>query len=286
LDKIGHSGTLDPMATGLLIILLNRATKISDHFLGLDKQYLAVIKLGVTTDTWDMEGKIIKEIREIDIDKDKAARAIRSLKGEYLQEIPPFSAKKSSGKPLYFYARRGIFVDKKKEKVIIYDIKIISFEDEYVSLLISCSSGTYIRSIAHDIGKMLKTGAVLHSLRRIKIGPYEVKDALKAEEMTSFSLKDEKLPYLSHFKEIAAGNEVIIKEEALEKIRQGSPVYPDMVEITAVKQKKLLRNSLLLLKGRDGKNIAFHKALVDIDFLKDYDNNLKLTKIIELDKEA
>lgn len=183
LNKIGHAGTLDPNAEGLLIILINKATKQSNHFLTLDKEYIAKFRLGIETETWDTEGKVIRESSLKGIDKKTLVDAIKSLEGDFNQIPPIFSAKKIKGRPAYDYAR-------KKEKIIlearivkIYNMNLISFDGENAELKINCSSGTYVRSVVNIIGKILGCGATLISLIRTRIGSYDVSESVTIDEL-------------------------------------------------------------------------------------------------------
>ena len=172
--KVGHAGTLDPFATGLLVILLGSFTKKSIQFSGYDKEYEAVLKLGVATDTCDIEGKILEEKEINDVTKEKIEKAFGEFSGE-IQQIPPmFSAKKIKGKKLYELARKGIELTREPKTVWIRKIEIRDFSVPLVSFYVKCSKGTYIRQLADDIGKRLKCGAHLVSLKRTAIGPFEL----------------------------------------------------------------------------------------------------------------
>ncbi|MFH1594541.1 MAG: tRNA pseudouridine(55) synthase TruB [Candidatus Omnitrophota bacterium] len=180
--KVGHAGTLDPMATGLLIILLGRYTKKSDTFLNYDKEYVARMMLGVSTDTGDKEGRTI---RESDISSyreriDDMEEVFASFKGS-IQQIPPmYSAKKLKGKKLYELARKGIVVERQPRTVQIKDIVMIEDALPHVTFRVRCSKGTYIRQLAHDIGEKVGCGAHLVSLKRTEIGPYGLDAAIPA----------------------------------------------------------------------------------------------------------
>ena len=174
--KVGHTGTLDPFATGLLILLSGKYTKRSNEFLKLDKVYEATTKLGYVSDTGDIEGKIekrgdksieLKEIQEI----------LKSFVGEVEQTPPKFSAIKINGQRAYKLARKGADFEMPKRKVTIYNIEILEYEYPILKLRCHVSSGTYIRTLAEDIGEKLGVGAYCESLRRLKIGEYDVKDA-------------------------------------------------------------------------------------------------------------
>ena len=183
--KVGHAGTLDPFATGLLIILLGKFTKRSVHFSNYDKEYQGRLCLGITTDTGDREGKVIqkKDLDSCKIDKDGLREVFTSFKGE-IQQIPPmYSAKKIKGKKLYELARAGIVLKREPKKVTIERIEVLDISVPFVNFSVKCSKGTYIRQLACDIGEKIGCGAHLVSLRRTKIGPLNVKKALPFEKL-------------------------------------------------------------------------------------------------------
>lgn len=180
--KVGHTGTLDPFATGLLILMSGKNTKKCQDFLKLDKRYEATIILGQTSTTGDPEGKITEHKISSPPTQKAVQTAINSFIGEITQIVPRFSAVKIDGRRAYDLARKGQEVEMPKRAVTIYDLKILSYD--YPLLKISChvSSGTYIRTLAEDIGKALGTGAYCLALRRTAIGQYSISSALPLEE--------------------------------------------------------------------------------------------------------
>jgi tRNA pseudouridine55 synthase len=179
--KVGHTGTLDPFATGLLIILAGRATKKSDEFLKKDKEYEATVFLGKTSSTGDVEGEITDVSDKVPTD-DEVKKACEKFVGEIEQTVPIFSAVKINGERAYKLARKGKAVEMPTRKVTIYSIEIIDYKYPELKIRTHVSSGTYIRTLGEDIGKALGTGAYLTALRRTKIADYYVKDALKLDE--------------------------------------------------------------------------------------------------------
>lgn len=169
--KAGHAGTLDPLATGLLPILFGEATKFSSDLLEADKSYAAEIRLGVSTTTADAEGEVIAE-RAVSVTLDELAAALLHFSGSILQTPPLYSALKHAGKPLYAYARAGIQIEREPRRVTIHALNLQWFEGEWLALSVTCSKGTYIRSIAHDLGEMLGCGAHLAALRRTAVGRF------------------------------------------------------------------------------------------------------------------
>jgi tRNA pseudouridine55 synthase len=169
--KAGHAGTLDPLATGLLPILFGEATKFSSDLLEADKSYVAEVQLGVSTTTADAEGEVIAE-RAVSVTPDELAAALLHFSGSILQTPPLYSALKHAGKPLYAYARAGIQIEREPRRVTIHALNLQWFEGERLALSVTCSKGTYIRSIAHDLGEMLGCGAHLAALRRTAVGRF------------------------------------------------------------------------------------------------------------------
>ncbi|MDC1189215.1 tRNA pseudouridine(55) synthase TruB [Gammaproteobacteria bacterium] len=180
LKKVGHLGTLDPMAEGLVILAINRATRFSSFFLESDKSYIAGITFGSKTDTDDAMGQVIESSEIVPREKD-INEALESFIGESMQVAPFFSALKFKGKPLYKYAREGEFISKPPRYINIFSIKNINHEANYCSLSIHCSKGTYIRSIARDLGDKLGCGAHLSSLIRTSQGNFSYLEAKKPE---------------------------------------------------------------------------------------------------------
>lgn len=178
--KVGHTGTLDPFATGLLIILAGKATKRSNEFLKLDKEYIAEIKLGETSTTGDPEGEIKKtfnkETGKIP-SREEVEEVIKKFEGEILQKVPAFSAVKINGERAYKLARKGKEVAMSERKIKIYNIEVLEYSFPKLKIKTEVSSGTYIRTLGEDIGKELKTGAYLTALRRTKVGDFKVEDA-------------------------------------------------------------------------------------------------------------
>jgi tRNA pseudouridine55 synthase len=182
LKKVGHLGTLDPMATGLMVIAANRATKFSSYFLESDKSYYATVKFGSFTDTDDALGKIIETSDKIPTEEN-THKVLNSFIGQSLQTAPFYSALKHKGKPLYKYAREGELVSKPPREINVFSIKDFSFTRDECSFLIYCSKGTYIRSIARDLGKKLGCGAHLAGLKRVSQGKFNINQALNTEEV-------------------------------------------------------------------------------------------------------
>lgn len=180
--RIGHAGTLDPNATGLLIVMVGKCTKASDYIMHHDKEYICTLKLGITTDTQDIWGTV-KDQQEVNITREQVETAIKSFIGE-IEQIPPmYSAIKIKGQKLYDIARRGGEVEREARKITVHSVDIISNTGDEFVLDIKCSSGTYVRTLCHDIGNMLGCGGCMSELRRIKIGDVSIDGAHKISEI-------------------------------------------------------------------------------------------------------
>jgi tRNA pseudouridine55 synthase len=190
IKKAGHTGTLDPMATGLLLVCINKATRLASYFSNLDKEYRAVMKLGETTDTQDAYGRIISQIEDIEIDRTAIEDTLKSFRGGILQMPPMYSALKHEGQPLYKLARKGIEVERKPREVTIHDINLLNIDFPYVKFDVVCSKGTYIRTLCDDIGKKLRIGAHLFELERTAIGPFRIEDSLSFDELKNVDINE------------------------------------------------------------------------------------------------
>ena len=182
IKKVGHTGTLDPMATGVLPVCIGNATKVADMLTLSDKCYIAELILGMTTDTQDADGEVLTEC-EVSCTEDEIRSVINSFVGE-IEQIPPmYSAIKQNGKKLYELARKGIEVERKSRKVTINSIDILEINGERVTIKVSCSKGTYIRTLCEDIGIKLHVGAYMNTLRRVKTGPFTIDESHTVKEL-------------------------------------------------------------------------------------------------------
>ncbi|MDF1699364.1 MAG: tRNA pseudouridine(55) synthase TruB [Saprospiraceae bacterium] len=180
--KVGHAGTLDPMATGLLIVCVGKYTKTIESLTGMDKTYSTTLKLGASTPSYDAESEEDGTYPYEHITPELIEETLDSFRGEIEQLPPMFSAVKIKGQKLYTLARKGISVERKARKINIHTCKVTRFEPPALDLFIHCTKGTYIRTIGHDLGQALGSGAYLTALRRDSIGEYSVKDALSIQE--------------------------------------------------------------------------------------------------------
>ncbi len=232
--KVGHTGTLDPNATGVLPLLLGNATKISKYLINHDKEYEAVIKLGAKTTTADVEGKIIeeKEVNKEKLKKESIEEVLKSFMGKQQQTPPIYSAIKVNGKKLYEYARQGKEVEIKARNIEIYDLKLLKIDskNDELTINVKCSKGTYIRSLCEDIAVKLETLGYMKELNRIQVGEFNIKDSVTIEE---FKANIENKDYSNIigiekiFKEIP---EITIKQREYEKYLNGVKIDTDNMD--------------------------------------------------------
>lgn len=192
--KAGHTGTLDPLASGLLALTFGEATKFSADLLHADKTYIAGIKLGQKTTTGDLEGDFLQN-RPVRVNRADIEKALNAFRGDILQVPPMFSALKRDGKTLYDLAREGVSIERQARSVRIEKLEILEFADELLTVEVTCSKGTYIRVLAEDIGEALGCGAHLASLRRTKVGVLSLEDAVTLQALETMSV-DERLATL------------------------------------------------------------------------------------------
>ena len=197
LKRIGHAGTLDPMATGLVIILVGKATKASQYLMNLPKEYEATMKLGVVTDSQDADGQEIETHEVKDFTKIELLELFKTFEGEQMQVPPMFSAKKVNGMPLYKLARKGQVIEREPRMVHISRLELAYFSLPEVSFVVNCGKGTYVRTLAHDMGQKLGCGAHLIALKRTKIDKFDIKNSVKLavfEEMDLSSIQEQLIP--------------------------------------------------------------------------------------------
>ena len=224
--KIGHTGTLDPEAVGVLPVCLGSGTKLCDMLTDKSKEYEAVLLLGQVTDTQDVTGTVLEE-HEVTVDEEQAVEAIRSFVGAYEQIPPMYSALKVNGKRLYELARAGKEVERKGRPVEIHSIEILSVSLPEITFRVACSKGTYIRTLCHDIGQKLGCGGTMKSLKRTRVGIFTIDGALKLsqlEELAAQGLLEEKvIPVEAMFTELPA---LTVKDAFARLIENGNAFYP------------------------------------------------------------
>ncbi len=199
LEKAGHCGTLDPNATGLLIIVLGKGTKLSEKLMSDDKVYEGTIKFGETTDSYDADGELVSSLPVPPITLEELNATAAAFQGDLMQTPPMVSAVKIKGVPLYKMARKGIEVERKPRLIHIYSFRFAGYTEPLGQFRIACTKGTYVRALAHEVGQKIGCGAHLASLRRVVSGKFDVKDSIPFEDalkLSSSELQKRVLPFL------------------------------------------------------------------------------------------
>ena len=212
--SIGHTGTLDPIAEGVLVCLIGKYTKLTDILINHDKEYIASFKLGILTDTLDITGKILKE-EKVNLTKEEIQKTILSFKGTYNQEVPIYSAVKINGKKLYEYARNNEEITLPKREVNIYDIELLNIDHECLTIKTKVSKGTYIRSLIRDIGLKLNTNATMTKLIRTKLDKFTIEESYTLEDIQNDNYK------ILSLEDLIDLDTININEEMLFKIKNG-----------------------------------------------------------------
>lgn len=213
-SKVGHTGTLDPEATGVLPICIGKATKIIDYIMNSEKVYEVEFKLGVKTTTYDLEGEILAEKSTEALSEIEILQTINAFKGDYCQVPPMYSALKQNGVRLYELARKGIEVERPGRNITIYNIENIKINNPMVSMKVTCSKGTYIRSLCYDIGEKLEVFATMTSLNRTKTSVFNEKDSINIKDLTSENFKE----YLISIEDALEIYDTIIVEKRYSKL--------------------------------------------------------------------
>ena len=246
--RIGHTGTLDPMATGLMVICVNKATKLVEFLTNHDKSYIAKVKLGLKTDTYDITGNIVEENHNYQITKEEIENVLKSFVGEYLQEVPIYSSIKVNGKRLYEYARKGEKVILPKHLVEIKDIKLLEYNKDSFTFSVFVSKGTYIRSLVNDISNRTGICMTLEELRRITVDNFKIIEAKKVEDISYDDIID--------IKKIINFPIIQVHDELEKKIRNG------------VKIKNTYNHDKVLFVDELGNNLAIYQE--ENGYLKSY----------------
>ena len=208
--RVGHTGTLDPIATGLMIICINKGCKLVPLLTNHDKTYIATVKLGIKTDTYDVTGKVIEENNNYNLSKEDLIRTLNSFIGNYNQEVPIYSSIKVNGKKLYEYARSNIPVELPKHLVNIYSIELLDYNGDTFSFKVSVSKGTYIRSLINDIGNKLSIPMAMQDLNRITVGDFNIDKSKSLEDINEsdiIPIKD-----IFNMKKVIVDDEVLLKK--------------------------------------------------------------------------
>ena len=243
IKKVGHTGTLDPMATGVLPILVGEATKLSEYLMNHDKEYIAILTLGEKRSTGDSEGDIVLKEAVPQLNKEKVEDILKKFLGKISQVPPIYSAIKVNGKKLYEYARKGEKVEIKPREVTIFSIELLKLEENNITFKVHCSKGTYIRSLCEDIAKELGTVGYMSSLRRTRVGNFTLDDVGKVIEINEI-LKDEQEYHLkeNELNKLINGVKILTNlEDGLVRVYDGHK----FIGVGEVENKKLKRKIIL-----------------------------------------
>ncbi|RLB67039.1 MAG: tRNA pseudouridine(55) synthase TruB [Deltaproteobacteria bacterium] len=227
--RVGHAGTLDPLATGVLPVAVGWATRLVEYMMAGDKTYQATLKLGATTDTQDSEGQILEEKDWQHVDRASFDEAVTGFVGDIEQMPPMYSALKKDGKPLYQLARQGIEVERQLRPVRINSLEVDNFSPPYITFTVACSKGTYVRTICHDIGETLNCGAHMTALRRLSCGQFDETVSYTLDELQELMDQGKSLPLLSPAEALADWPALTISGAVLGRLQDG--VAPDMAEV-------------------------------------------------------
>ncbi len=222
ISRVGHAGTLDPMATGVLLVCIGQAVRVSEYLIDHDKKYRARVRLGIETDTYDATGKVVAQ-HDVSVTQEQILSALGSFVGKLSQMPPAFSAIKKDGVPLYKLARRGVEVETTPRQVEIYSIDLREASLPDVEFDVHCSKGTYIRSLAHDLGKKLGCGAHLTALTRVASGQFSLDDSVALDELCNAFANGYAEKYLNPLDEaLLQFQAVVVDDAAAKQIQQGS----------------------------------------------------------------
>jgi tRNA pseudouridine55 synthase len=223
-QKAGHTGTLDPLATGVLPICLGEATKFAQHLTDENKTYVATVKFGVTTTTGDIEGDVVSQV-DCHVTREDVERVLPQFMGEITQVPPMYSALKVNGKPLYEYARDGVELERKPRQVTIHTLRVLGCADNSAEIEVCCSKGTYIRTLGEDIGKALQAGAHLTALRRTATATYQIAHTVTIEALEQMTAEQRDALLLPVDTAITALPKILLQEDAAYYFKQGNPVW-------------------------------------------------------------
>ena len=262
--KVGHTGTLDPEASGVLPICLGKATKIIDYMMENEKAYRVSFKLGIVTDTYDLEGKIIREKDASNVGKEEIIRVISNFIGNIKQVPPMYSALNQNGVKLYELARKGIEVKREARDITIYKIENIDIQDE-ICMDVYCSKGTYIRSLCFDIGEELGVGATMTKLCRIKNGNFTLENGLNIDDLNEENVKQR---IISIEEALCRFDKIVVNNKFTKLLVNGVRVYDKRLCKDIIKNNKLYRvyddlNTFIGLGRKDDSGFKIEKLLIE-----------------------
>lgn len=252
IKQIGHTGTLDPFAEGVLPVCIGKSTRLIEY-LSDDKAYIATVQFGKTTDTYDIEGEVLLE-SDIKVKEDELLSALTKYRGEIEQIPPKYSAIKVNGKKLYEYARAGVEVEIKPRKVVIEEIKLLSFDSnlQAAEIYIKCSKGTYIRTIGYDLGQDLGCGAYLSGLKRVQAGDFSVEDSIPLYDLKT--VEDVEKNLIPPIDKLPL-KKVILDDNEYKRVSNGMPIKSNETGLVAL----IFNNSLTAVGIGDSQQIKVKK---------------------------
>jgi tRNA pseudouridine55 synthase len=276
ISKVGHAGTLDPFATGVLLVCTGRATKITRFLMELEKEYVGTIKFGSETETDDRTGKVIFSKEAFSVSKEDIEKEMSAFLGRILQRPPRVSALKRRGRRFYEMARRGESFETEAREVTVHDFKMLEFRFPSLDFLVRCSKGTYVRALARDMGKRLACGAHLDALRRVRVGPFSVEDATSADSLKHLveagGLESCSRSIMSIDEALSFLPACILKESVEEKVVHGRS--PSLSEFERPDAAVPANQNVRILSSR-GELLAIGRTPSS-----DRDNTIKLEKVI------
>lgn len=258
--KTGHTGTLDPDATGVLPICIGKATKLSDYIASSIKEYKAVVTLGKKTTTQDASGDVIEQ-KQVDCTQDDIIKTVLNFKGEQMQIPPMYSAIKINGKKLYELAREGKEIERKKRKITIYNIEVTKFIDkENFEITVLCSKGTYIRALCNDIGEALGCGAYMKELLRTQTGNFYIKDAIKLQQLDDILSKNQLQSVLIPIKDVLSNyKSFVVLKNANKFLYNGNKISLNFVK----NNKNLIQDEKIVIYDENNNLIGIYIVLED-----------------------
>lgn len=273
--KIGHTGTLDPDAVGVLPVCLGNGTRLCDMLTDRQKEYVAVLRLGLATDTQDISGKVLSE-KEVTISPEDVKKIIMSFQGDLLQTPPMYSALKVNGQKLYELARQGKEVERVARSITVYEIEILEEAHPDYTIRVSCSKGTYIRTLCHDIGQQAGCGAVMASLTRTRVGEFKIEDAYTISRLEEFA-KEETLSerVTSVEKMFESLMDILVREEGMKALNNGNQLTAD--EILSISGQAV--ETLSIQDGQEFKVYSFEKSFFGI---YKYEENRRLFSPVKM----
>ena len=249
--RIGHTGTLDPAATGLLVLCLGQATRLAEYLTGLDKVYEGSMQMGIVTDSYDMEGKVLEENSVPEIKEDDLKAHFASLTGCIMQVPPMVSAVKIGGERLYKKARRGEVIDRPARQITVHSFNLLKIDSPYVHFNVKCGSGTYVRSLCHEIGQEYGCGATLATLRRIAIGKFSIENAT---ELDSLKVPHDIERNLLSMNDALDFPQVVVGDEMKRLIKNGNTIPAKGIDLSSAEKYPMIQ-----VKHESGELIAVAK---------------------------